>query len=115
MAGNSTRWNNSKKSKRIENNKSRYEKYYTMKKSNFTKWGFLVIMIIFFTGLLILFFTSCQPTNPLAGLNCPCKVISAELTYNGHKVKYIDKDGKEQTVISKALYDQYHKNKPLNK
>ena len=78
--------------------------------------GFITGIISILFGVIMTFiFFSCQPTNPLAGLNCPCKVISAELTYNGHKVTYIDNDGKEQTVISKALYDQYHKNKPLNK
>ena len=74
---------------------------------------FLIIVFIICVTMAII--TSCQPTDPLKGLNCPCKVITAEITYNGHEVIYTDKDGKEQTVISKALYDQYHKKKPLNK
>jgi len=70
--------------------------------------AFLTIMVTLIIVALIGFFTSCQPTDPLAGLNCPCKVISAELTYRGHEVIYIDKDGKlRKPVISKALYDQY--------
>ena len=67
-----------------------------------------IIGIIFGAFIMLIILESCQPTNPLAGLNCPCKVITAEITPRGHKVTYIDKDGKEQTVISKALYDQYH-------
>ena len=69
--------------------------------------GTICVITIITTCLL----GGCQPKDDLKGLNCPCDVISAELTYNGHKVTYIDKDGKEQTVISKALYDQYQKKK----
>ena len=64
----------------------------------------------FFTGAMMAILTSCQSNEPLKGLNCPCDVISAELTYNGHIVTYIDKDGKQSTVISEALYEQYKKN-----
>ena len=67
-----------------------------------------ILIILFIISVTMAIITSCQPTDPLKGLNCSCDVISAELTYNGHKVTYIDKDGKEQTVISKALYDQYN-------
>lgn len=73
----------------------------------------LTIIVTLIIVALISFFISCQPNEPLKGLNCPCKVITAEITPRGHKVTYIDKDGKEQTVISKALFNQYHKN--LNK
>lgn len=78
--------------------------------------GITFIIGFIIGGISMLFITvffSCQPKGELAGLNCPCKVITAEITPRGHKVTYIDKDGKEQTVISKALYDQY--NKRLNK
>lgn len=68
-------------------------------------------MLGIFIILIILFVISCQPKDDLKGLNCPCKVISAENTPRGHKVTYIDKDGKEHTVISKALYAQHQLNK----
>ena len=109
-AGNSIRWNNSKKSKRIENNKSRYEKHEPMSKLDKLD---KILIILFIVGVTMAIITSCQPTDPLTGLNCPCKVITAKNTPRGHKVTYIDKDGKEQTVISKALFDQYQKT--LNK
>ena len=74
------------------------------------------IVVGFIFGLITMHLTSCQPSDSLKGLNCPCKVISAELTYHGHVVTYTDKDGKlSDPVISEALFDQYHKNKPLNK
>lgn len=67
-------------------------------------------------GTILFLLVSCQPNEPLKGLNCPCKVITAEITPRGHKVTYIDKDGElSKPVISKALYDQYHKKKPINK
>ena len=60
MAGNSIRWNNSKKSKRIENNKSRYENPKTMKNH---KKIFAAFIAGFFTGLMIATLTSCQPKD----------------------------------------------------
>ena len=88
-----------------KNNKSRYENPKTMSKLDKLDKILIILFIISVTMAII---TSCQPTDPLKGLNCPCKVITAEITPRGHKVTYIDKDGKEQTVISKALYNQYH-------
>ena len=70
-----------------------------------------LIILIFLIGILM--FISCQPTDPLKGLNCPCKVITADTTPRGSVVTYIDQDGKQSTVISEALYEQYKKN--LNK
>ena len=32
------------------------------------------------------------------------------MTYRGNVVTYIDKDGKQRSVISEALYEQYKKN-----
>ena len=71
-----------------------------------------ILIILFIISVTMAIITSCQPKDPLVGLNCPCKVISAELTYNGHEIIYFDKNGEPQTVISKALYDQYHNKKP---
>ena len=75
-----------------------------------------ILIILFITGVTMAIITSCQPKDVLKDLNCPCKVITAEITPRGHKVTYIDKDGElRKPVISKALYNQYHKKKPLNK
>ena len=71
----------------------------------------IIICLIGITFML----TSCQPKDKLHGLNCPCKVITADTTPRGSVVTYIDKDGKQSTVISEALYEQYKKNNELNK
>ena len=73
-------------------------------------------VIGFLFCLITMYFVSCQPTDPLKGLNCPCKVITADTTPRGNVVTYIDKDGKlSKPVISEALYEQYKKNNELNK
>ena len=79
-------------------------------------YSIATIMAVMIISIVVYFLTSCQPTDPLKGLNCPCKVITAETTPRGSVVTYIDKDGKQRTVISEALYEQYKKNnEPLNK
>ncbi len=83
MAGNSTRWNNSKKSKRIENNKSRYEKYKRMKRPDGYAVAILTIIVTLIIVALIGFFTSCQTKKPdsLKDAKFECECIYKGFNY----------------------------------